>query len=218
VFDRQDSRAWGLDTSTGPDTGIVPGIGTSNLLVSLPTTALTSTPATPCSDAIFQRFTPGCTNYYLGTAATPKYGYYVPFPIATDVAHPNAAGTGFIAKGINPPIVVAGSMLYSYFAPTKSDPCTGGQGFTYSFLISDVMNPIVNDQRSGLFLPSGARDTWVGVASDYIAIGTSSVLQAGTVGVVNPAPGAATTTPEIHTTATQNSASAAKIRVWRTVQ
>jgi hypothetical protein len=220
VFDRQDSRAWNLDTALGPDTGIQPGIGGGNpLLVKLSAAPLLATPATPCSDPVFQVFTSTCPTYFLGTAASPKYGYYVNFNdlSVTNVANSFTIDT-FVAKGINPPIVAAGSLLFSVFQPTASDPCTGGSGKTYSFLISDVMNPIVNDQRGGMATPSGLRDTWTGVASDYIAVGTGAVLQGGTVPVAGAPAGAATTTPQIHTTPTQIGVSSPKIRVWRTVQ
>jgi hypothetical protein len=209
VFDRQDSRGFNLDTANGPDTGIQPGIGSTNLLTKLPSTPILTTPGSSCSDPVFQVFTPGCNNYYLGTASSPRFGYYLPFP---------SISSGFIPKGINPPIVATGSLFYSYFTPTSSNPCTGGAGNTTSWLIADVMNPIVNDQRPGMATPSGMRDDWTGVASNYIAIGTNSVLQGGTVPVANPLPGAATTTPQIHTTPTPGSTLAPKVRVWRKVQ
>jgi len=177
--------------------------------VQAPNSALLTTPANDCADPVFSVFTPGCGNYYLGTTSSPKFGYYVNLP---------SISNGFIPKGINPPIVVANSLFFSYFTPTASNPCTGGQGTTISWLIANALDPIVNDQRPGIATASGLRDDWTGVASNYIAIGTSSVLQGGTLPVANPAPGAATTTPQIHSTNTANSSLAPKVRVWRTVQ
>ena len=102
VFDRQDSRAWGFDTAGGPDTGI----GTTNLR-NFTANEVTSTPGTLCTDSLFKLITPGCDDYYLAPkTGTPSFGYYVAFPSA-------ASGTGFVAKGINPPLVVAGSLFYS---------------------------------------------------------------------------------------------------------
>jgi hypothetical protein len=204
VFDRQDSAGF---TSLNLDTN---GINFSNL-VQLSSAPLTGTPGNPCTSSIFQVFTPGCPNYFLGTASAPMFGYYVNFPS-------KSATTGYLPKGINPPLVVANSLSYAYFTPLTSDPCTGGTGNTYSWLIADVMHPIVNDQRTGMFIPTGNVFTWTGVASNYIAIGTTSVLQAGTVAVANPQPGASITTPQINTTALPGPLLYPKVRVWRTVQ
>ncbi len=211
VFDRQDSRAWGKDTATGYDAGIQ-----DTDLKNFSTNLVSSTPASACADAIFQQITPGCPSYYLSpytpgppsTPGDPKFGYYINFP--------NAANN-FIPKGINPPIVVAGSLLYSYFTPATADPCTGGSGNTFSWLTTDVMNPIVSDARTDTTVTSGLKDKWVGVASDYIALGTKAVLQGGTVANTDTSPGAAATTPEIHTTALPPTEKYPKIRVWRTV-
>ena len=209
VFDRQDSRALGLDTAAGPDTGIVPNIGGTNLLVGLDTAPLLGTPATPCTDAWFSVFTSSCANFYLGTSLSPKYGYYVSLPPISG---------GFIPKGINPPLVVSGSLFYSYFTPTAADPCSGGTGKTSSWLIADVMNPIVTDQRGGLFTPSGQIFSWTGVASNYIAIGSSAVLQGGTIANSATGVGVPLTVPHLNTTLTQPFNNFPKIRVWRDVQ
>jgi hypothetical protein len=209
VFDRQDSRALGLDTASGPDTGIVPGIGTTNLLVGLDTQPLSATPANPCSDPWFSAFTPTCSNFFLGTASSPKYGYYVALPSIT--------AAGFIPKGINSPILVANELLYSYFTPTVSTPCNGGTGTTFSWIIANVMDPIVTDQRSGQFVPSGQWTTWTGVASNYVAVGTSAILQGGMVTSTN-ANGVTVTNPEIQNIPTQPANRYPKVRVWRDVQ
>src|SRR5208282_1558219 len=142
----------------------------------------------------FQVFTSTCAQFYLGTALTPKYGYYVPLP---------SISGGFIPKGINPPIVVSNSLFYSYFTPTAADPCAGGNGKTFSWLIADVMNPIVNDQRAGLFAPSGQLFSWTGVASNYIAVGSSAVLQGGTIANTAVGIGVPLTMPYLNTTLTQ---------------
>ena len=209
VFDRQDSRAWGFDTAGGPDTGI----GTTNLR-NFTANEVTSTPGTLCTDSLFKLITPGCDDYYLAPkTGTPSFGYYVAFPSA-------ASGTGFVAKGINPPLVVAGSLFYSYFTPVTSNACTGGSGTTSSWLITDVMNPIVTDTRSGLSITSGLKNTWSGVASDFLAMGTRSVLQGGMkeVSAADASKGiAAVTAVSLTTSATSVTERYPKARVWRTV-
>jgi hypothetical protein len=211
VFDRQDSRAWGLDAAGGYDTGI-----TDSDLANFTGNNVSSTPANACSDGLFQLITPGCPTYYLApytpgsppSPTTPKFGYYLNFP---------SIANNFIPKGINPPMVVSGSLFYSYFTPATADPCTGGSGNTYSWFTTDVMNPIVDDTRTGFVPTSGKKDTWAGVASDYIALGTKGVLQGGTVPKANPVAGAALVTTEIHTTMGPGSNRYPKVRVWRTV-
>ncbi len=219
VFDRQDSRVWGLDTATGPDNGIttesLPG-GTGQLAnFTANAVTATTTPTNLCGDPIFKYITPGCSTYYLapysgtpGVAGTPQFGYFINFP---------SISGGFVPKGINPPMVVANSLFYTYFSPVAYDPCSGGSGFSYSKLITDVKNPIASDARSDIQLASGQKDIWLGVASDYIAVGTRSVLQGGTVAVVSPPTGASATTPEIHSTPGASANRYPKPRVWRTV-
>ncbi len=212
VFDRQDSRAWDLDTPSGPDAGIK-----DENLMNFTANNVSATPSNRCSDPVFQYITPGCPKYYLApfdpgppvTPLAPKFGYYINFP---------SISGGFIPKGINPPIVVAGSLFYSYFKPLEATVCVGGSGNTLSWFTGDVMNPIVTDSRSGLASTSGLKDTWVGVASDYIAVGTRAVLQGGAVTASNPQPGASLTTPEIHTTQGNSFTRFPKPRVWRTVR
>jgi hypothetical protein len=207
VFDRQDSRAWGKDSASGYDIGIKDAD-----LKNFTNNLVSSTPTNACSDSVFQSITPGCPSYYLSpytpgppaTPGDPKFGYYINFP---------SIANNFIPKGINPPMVVAGSLFYSYFTPSTADPCTGGTGNTYSWFTTDVMNPIVSDARTAATPASGQKDSWVGVASDYIALGTKAVLQGGTVASNDPTPGASATTPEIHTTLTPRSGRFPKVRV-----
>ena len=205
VFDRQDSRAWSLDTASGPDLGI-----TDNDLADFSLNYVSGPVPAPCSDSIMSKITPGCSDYYLAPASgNPKFGYYIDFPGVTTL--------GFVPKGINPPLVMAGALFYNYFTPTKVDPCKGGAGDSYSWLITNVMNPIVRDTRADRSFRSGLIDTWNGVASDFISKGTS-VIQGGVVSVANPAPSASVTTPEIHTTLGSPSQRFPKPRVWRTVR
>jgi Tfp pilus tip-associated adhesin PilY1 len=218
VFDRQDSRALGLDNAPGSpskDTGVVPGIGGgSPLLIPLSETAITSTPGNPCADPAFKAFTQGCSpdSYFLGTSATPKYGYYVTFPIPMS---PAAPASTFLSKGINPPIVVANTLSYDYFTPLTSDPCTGGTGNTYTWFISDVLHPIVNDLRPGMLAPSGGvLPVWSGVASNFMAIG-NGVLQAGQVAGAG-ANGASAA--ELNNHMVNASSRYPAVKVWRTVQ
>ena len=199
----------------------MPSIGGFNRLVALPTGAVTRTPNYPIScastmdpsTAAFQVFTPGCSNFYLGSGSSPsawKYGYYTPF---TSIA------ATFSPKGINPPLVLANTLSFSYFTPTSYNPCSGGLGVTSSSLIADVMNPILNDARPGLLVPSGTKFTWAGVASNYIAMGTSAVLQGGTVAgnSTGVKTGSSVATPFINTQQTSSSQRYPKARVWRTV-
>jgi len=200
VFDRQDSAAWGA--SANP------------IAIS------------PTSTAVFNAFpsgvsyqfgngiiTPGNASYYL--APTPssgtKFGYYVNFPDA-DTA------TGLVPKALNPPLVVAGSLFWSYFGPTAADPCTGGSGFTHSNLICDVLNPIVKDTRTNMACLSNTdKFVPVGVASDFMALGTRGAIQIGTKMVVNPAAGASKTALTATTIGGKSSNQYPKARVWRTV-
>ena len=207
VFDRQDSRNYLLDTATGPDTGIVPSIGTNDLLEPLSSTKVTDGMAPSCSNP-FGVFTTTCSNYYLGTGTTPKYGYYVALPSADST-------TGYTAKGITPPMVLANTLFYAYFTPTSFDYCSGGLGTTTSSIIADVMNPIANDGRTGVAIESGVVNTWSGVASNYIAVGTKEVIQGGTAivkGVTSIA------VPLISTSLSVPQVRSPKARVWRTVQ
>jgi len=210
VFDRQDSSAF-----TTPNIDSV-GIQFGNL-EPLSSTPLTAVPTSNICNSLYSIFTSTCSNYFLQTGGVggsppPMFGYYLQFPNANSTSH-------FLPKGINPPLVVANSLLYSYFTPLTSDPCTGGTGSTSSFIIDDVMHPIAFDQRAGLSgTPSGATLSWSGVASNFIGVGTTSVLQAGSTAVANPQPGAATTAPAISTTTLATPLAYPKIRVWRTVQ
>jgi hypothetical protein len=229
VFDRQDSRALGLDNAPGSsvaDTGIKPGItiqssttssssGVTSLLVPLNTNPVLTTPTNQCTDLVFQAFNQSCSpsSYFLGTSASPKYGYYVDFPIYS----PSVTSTStFISKGISAPVVVSGALAYDYFTPLTSDPCTGGTGNTYTWLIADVLHPIVDDQRSGLTTPSGLVMTWNGVASGFLAVGTTTIMQAG---MINSTSGTtSTTTPYLDSINAGPASHFPKTRVWRTVQ
>ncbi|MFN7956888.1 MAG: PilC/PilY family type IV pilus protein [Holophagaceae bacterium] len=210
VFDRQDSRAWNFDTATGPDNGI----RFANLK-DFSNNIVSSTPANACSDTVFGPITPGCPNYYLApysglppTPGTPSFGYYINFP---------SKSGGYIPKGVNPPLVVAGSLFYAYFSPLDSDPCVGGSGKTNSYLTTDVMNPLVSDSRGGLVSTSGLKFTWAGVASDFFAIGTRAVLQGGALSVSNPQAGQSATTMGINTIQGNATQRFPKPRAWRTV-
>lgn len=205
VFDRQDSRSWTLDTAGGPDLGI-----TDNDLINFSGNKVTATPASLCGDDVFKLISPSCpSTYYLTAGDPPKFGYYVDFP---------AMSNNFLSKGINPPIIVAGSLYYTYFTPTKADPCKGGAGVSDTFKIADVLNPVVDDTRTGPVMKLGGKlDRWAGVASDFIPLGTKGVLQGGVVSVANPQAGASLTTPEIHSYQGNPNEKYPKPRVWRTV-
>ena len=207
VFDRQDSRAWGLDSATGTDTGIA-----SSQLKDFTANIVSSTPDHLCTDSVLKVITPGCPDYFLAGSA-PSFGYYVNFPEAV-------TGSPFVAKGINPPLVVAGSLFYAYFLPTSSDICSGGAGTTSSWLIGNVMSPIVTDTRVGRLAPSGIKLTWPGVASDFIPMGTRGALQGGMAGGDKAAgsQGSSVAAAQLATILGNPVERFAKPRVWRTVR
>jgi hypothetical protein len=197
VFDRQDSRNWSLDTESGPDTGILD----SNLLdVTDFTISDSSTPS---------QITPGGPYYFLApSSGDPYFGYTIYFPTWTTA--------GFLPKGINSPIVVSRSLYYSYFTPTDADPCTGGSGATSSCRICDLLYPAPTDTRTNSSCTNGLLCTWSGVASNYVAIGTTGVIQGGMV-TVSTSSGTSTAV-QVKTLKGQTSYQHPKIRVWRTVQ
>ena len=206
VFDRQDSRAWGFDSQNGPDTGIA-----DTNLKDFTANTFTSASAFSCTDSIGQYITRGCSSYYLnpGSTGTTYFGYYVNFP--------SLAG-GFLPKALTSPEVVSNSIFYTYFTPASYDPCTGGSGNSYSKLMCDVLNPIVQDNRTNVSCLSGTAGIWSGVASGYIAFGTRGVIQSGTVPAADSTPGTPTTTPLMSTFLGQSRTQYPKARVWRTVQ
>lgn len=203
VFDRQDSRGWGLDSASGPDAGI----STDAQLLSAGKWAAGGVISTTLAygDPLI---TSGTSTYYLApsTSTNTKFGYYITFPDAV---------SGHYSKGINTPSVVANSLYYSYFTPTDANVCTGGTGFTYSDKLCDAINPVVSDTRTGITCASGLADTWVNVASDFTVLGAPGVQQAGTrTTTVN---GVTTTYTDTNTYMGNKSTFFPKARVWRTV-
>ena len=212
VFDRQDSRAWSLDSADGPDNGINADAQLLNAGKWGASGAISSTKA--YGNALI---TPGSSTYYLApsTATDTQFGYYVTFPDrqqdATDTT------VYHYSKGINSPLVVAGSLFYSYFTPATADVCTGGSGYTYSNLICDVMNPIVKDVRTGITCTSGLAKKWFNVASDFSMLGAPGVQQAGVVDSTDATTGKTITSMETNTFLGLSQARYPKARVWRTV-
>jgi Tfp pilus tip-associated adhesin PilY1 len=196
VFDRQDSRLWGLDSAGGPDTGIVDA--------QLKNFSAQNNPTAP-------EIQPGNANFYLApSSGNPFFGYYLNLP--------GVAG-GFVPKGITEPMVVAGSLFYSYFFPGAADPCIGGTGSTYTRKVCDVIYPIFDDARLTVACKSGQSGSpFVGVASSFATYSTRGVLQAGATAVANPQPGESATTPVINTTLGRQQERFPKVRVWRTVR
>jgi hypothetical protein len=208
IFDRQDSNAWGFDTQTGPDTGM-----TTNNLIDFTGNSVSTNPTNACTDLVFKRITPGCADYYLAPqTGNPYFGYYVNFPqqsLGSD-------GQMHVPKGITSPMVVSGTLFYSYFSPLNADPCTGGSGTTYTSMICDAINPIVTDTRTNIACASGIVDQWIGVGSEFMMVGTSGVMQAGAVTapvVIN----GSTTTIESHEYLGNPLSRYPRARVWRTV-
>lgn len=205
VFDRQDSRAWSLDTAAGIDTGILD----TNLVDFTLQNSPTATSISPSN-----------VNYYLAPtpASGTKFGYKVNLPLPVPVLPDLLA----IPKGVNTPMVVAGSLFYSYFTPTAADHCKGGDGTTLSKLICDVINPIVNDPRTDVTCKSGLSATWSGIASNYSAYGTRGTLQGGAIPIPEPPggfpAGASKTTLSLKTITGKQQERFPKVRVWRTVR
>jgi len=197
VFDRQDHKVWDSNDGAITDTSLL-NVYPSNVSLA-------------SGDAII---TPGSLTYYLaphdalGNYSSPMLGYYRPLP---------PFANNFISKGINSPLVVAGSLFYSYFTPEAADPCIGGSGKTYANLICDALNPVVDDVRTTVSCRSGNQFVWTGVASDFVTIGTHGVLQAGVVPAINPAPGQSLTTLQLQTILGNRLERFPKVRTWRTI-
>jgi hypothetical protein len=213
VFDRQDSRAWGFDSATGPDTGI----NSDTLLLNAGkwgSGGVISTTLAYDSPYISR----GNTSYYLAPSSQSltQFGYYVTFPDRVQDVGSNSIY--HYSKGINPPLVTSGSLFYSYFSPTAADVCTGGTGYTYTNKICDVFNPVVSDTRTGVVCRSGEIFRWVNVASDLAMMGSNSVQQSGTLSTTDPATGKTVTTLASRTFGGQTQAKFPKARVWRVVQ
>jgi hypothetical protein len=209
VFDRQDSRAWGLDTASGPD----PGINADTQLLSAG-----KWNANGANGATLAYGDPsisqGNANYYLApsNAANTMFGYFVTFP---DRVRDPITSLYHYSKGINSPSVVAGSLFYSYFTPITVDVCTGGTGYTYTNKICDVMNPVVSDVRTGVTCQSGLVDTWFNIASDFTVLGTPGVQQAGTRTTTTN--GVPTPYTDTNTYLGNSTNFYPKPRVWRTI-
>jgi hypothetical protein len=197
IFDRQDSEAWKNAN------GVINGTITDNGLADFTRNIVTGTPENYCEDSIFKLVTPNCKDFYLAPASgDPKFGYYINFQGNTG---------GFFPKGINSPTVVSGSLFYTVFSPEAADPCLGGVGLSRSWVIADVVNPLKEDNRSeGAAFYSGMVNTWGGVASDYIQMGTRGVIQGGT-----PANAEDGTSLQIRPSAVDPSEGFPKPRVWR---
>ncbi len=124
----------------------------------------------------------------------------------------------YLPKGLTEPMVVAGSLFYSYFSPDAADPCLGGSGTTTTRKICDVILPIFDDTRTTVSCKSSVVDTYVGVASAFAAYSTRGVIQAGAVPVNSPPPGTSATTPVINTILGRAQERYPRPRVWRTVR
>jgi hypothetical protein len=222
VFDRQDTAAWSSN---------LPKIGNSYVITdgwlepsgypnSFSSTA-GGIPGTSQGDPVI---TPGNAAYYLaptlanGTPDTAhtKFGYFINFPSPTVNANPPPAN--FIPKALTDPYVVSGSPFYSYFAPTNADPCSGGNGYTYTDILCSALNPSLSAAGSscvtGNALPFSY---WSGVPSNFSVYGTKGVFQGGTVAIVNPPAGSPSTQVNFATLLASPNNAYPKIRVWRTV-
>ena len=114
-------------------------------------------------------------------------------------------------------------MFFSYFTPTASDPCTGGNGITSSNRICDVLYPTY--QGNGTTVANsytgpcvgGHMFAWSGVATNFSARSTVSVNQAGVVSTGGTGqPGSSQT--QIKTIFGQVRDRLPRPRTWRTVR
>jgi hypothetical protein len=194
IFDRQDSRITGVDST--------------------PISTATMTNFSSSTDPAAAALNPSQPTYYLKS----NYGYYVNFPAATAVTS-GGATTYHIPKGISEPAVLAYAAFYSYFTPTAAEPCKGGQGNTTSLAICNVINPIVDSSGvAGSTCASGVRTVWPGVASNFSALGTTAVIQAGMVTLTSPSPTGENSTIGLQTLSGNTSENYPKMRTWRTVR
>ncbi len=192
VFDRQDSAELGLDAAGIPDdaTHLQNMTNQDDPSVDLINPAKLADPVDPEKPGAF----------YLAS----KFGYYVNFPTASG---------SFLTKGIIQPMVMAGVLVYSYFKPTSVDPCTGGNGETYTLRICDVMRPVINPTDSIAGCKSGPVFSWKGVAS---AFGARSIVTAIQAGITKPEDDPKTPL-KIRSVEGKVSETFVKPRVWRTV-
>jgi hypothetical protein len=193
IFDRQDSKLTGVDAA--------------------PITSATMADFTSSTDPNAGAINPNDSSYYLRT----KYGYYVNFPAATSTTS-GGSTTYYIPKGITDPSVLSMVLFYSYFTPTQSDPCQGGQGITSTYAICSLLNPLVDSSNDpSATCVSGNRATWTGVASNFSAVGTVAVIQAGMVIPTTAPPSGDSTIMSLQTLPGNTSERYPRIRVWRTV-
>lgn len=194
IFDRQDSKITGVDAT--------------------PISTLKMTDFSGSTNAAADALDPSKPTYYLKT----NHGYYVNFPGRT------VTGTGnnesyFIPKGISDPTVLSYTAFYSYFTPTGSDPCSGGQGETRTFTICNVINPVVDSSSTpGARCQSGERQFWSGVASNFAALGTVAVMQAGMVVPASTPPSGDSTIMSVKTIMGNPTSRYPRVRTWRTVR
>jgi len=117
---------------------------------------------------------PSNKDYYLKS----KLGYYINFP---------SYSSDFVAKGVIPPLLLGGAIFYSAFLPTSVDPCSGGQGETYTYRICNVIHPVASNSDAAYLVDvdgckSGRVLKFSGVAGQLAARSPITVVQAG----VNP--------------------------------
>jgi Tfp pilus tip-associated adhesin PilY1 len=154
---------------------------------------------------------PGSSSYYL---AKGKRGYDILFPAKTG---------GFLPKGINEPLVLGGALLFSYFMPTLSDPCSGGSGTTSTNRVCDVLAPVYMGNTTlaanayGVACQGGQVFTWSGVATSFSARSTVTANQAGMLATTGGTAGGGSSTTSIRTIFGQVKDRLPRPRTWRTV-
>ena len=195
IWDRQDSELLGLNPGGITDSRLVDMTGQSTVGAAI--------------------IDPSNASYYLKASnPTDKVGYYANFP---------AAVSPFVSKGISQPIVLSYVLIYSYFSPTKFDPCTGGTGNTLANRVCNVVLPVINTGQVSAVstsCTSGNVLSWIGVASEFSAKNNIAALQGGNVASNAPPPpgGGSNTVVSIQTITGNQASRFPKPRVWRVVR
>jgi hypothetical protein len=163
-------------------------------------------------------FSSSSSSYFLRTG----YGYFINFPSTY-------AASGYVAKGIVPPLLLDGALFFSVFSPTSTS-CAGGSGETDTFRVANVMQPTLNstsnqwnwNNASSATAVNGTQSgrilSWTGVASILALRSVLAGVQAGMTGGSGINVNASQ--PQnlvLQDLSVQGTDAYSKIRVWRMV-
>lgn len=206
IFDRQD----------GPKEGISDTTGILQEKLFPVTTGTAASKLDPSNSAYFLRPQGSAT-------ATPYFGYKIEFPASYDPSPAISNIYKFVPKALNDPLVLVGTLFYSYFKPSANyDPCTGGSGTTQSFRLCNFFQPQFTEDGATLVDPaptlgcgSGRVFAWSGLATQFVSRGTTGINQAGLI--TTGSGGGASTSVQIKTATTQQAQQWPRVRTWRSV-